>query len=192
MNLREAKYKENLLKENLLQLDDWYVEFTLTFKHEFMRQFDWTFDRINEGKDLLKWICKRLKINKKQISFFLKDEFQHGSGHLHGLAGGKIFQIKNITATQIVNVIKEYWEGHARKRTIRFKENESTEWVKQRVKVVVSPNKGYCRVRSLRNKKEEDLVNLISYSSKFTKGKNVVGVMEETNDVLRRRILKNE
>ena len=187
MDKRQAQEKEAWYKGKLIQLKDWMVEFTLTFgpKLSFMWRYDYSNDRINEAKDMTSFLARALKVRKKAISLFIKDEHQ-GHGHLHGLIGGKVFKEKNINATTITKAMKAYWEGSLKKDD--DKEKKSSDWVKDKQSKVVNPNKGWCYSRSLVNKPRDDFEDLIGYASKFTKGGIVVGVNVATNDVLTRRM----
>ena len=67
--------------------------------------------------------------------------------------------------------------------------NDVPEWfLEKQYKFKKEPIHGWCRSRSLGRKKKEDIDRLISYSSKYVKGKLTVGLTHDCSSTLIKRM----
>ena len=195
----QAKEAGKLLSSDLQRLEDWTTETTFTFKVPKLRKFDYSEDRINKVLDCHQYVCRALGINRRQVSVIVKDEYQKHCGHCHVLTGGKVFKDNSILGSEVTKRIRQYWEGvnfwtpfenlTQQKKNHLMYNNDVPEWFSEEgYEFKKEPKIGWCRSRSLVRKKKEDLVRLISYSSKYVKGKQVVGLTHHCSSTLIKRM----
>ena len=203
LNFEKAKAAGEQIASDLQKLEDWVVESTFTFKNSRMRHFDFSEDRINKVLDVHQFVSRYFDIKRKQLSIFIKDEFQNKCGHCHVLTGGKIFRERGITGSQVGKAIRQWWEGvgfwspveeqfenlDSKKKNYLMYNNDLPEWFSEEgYRFKREPKVGWVKTRGLGRKKEDDLMNLISYSSKYVKGKNVVGLTHHCSSTLSKRM----